>query len=107
WIAIVALVILGMFGASRLPGALRFLAAIAVAVAALALALLAGGAADEYLRPDRWSALLAGVGRGVEALPGVRVPYRGVDEWTRMVIGTGGTLLMVSGALLAFWPRRD
>jgi protein-glutamine gamma-glutamyltransferase len=105
-LGIVVLVILGLLGASRLPGGLRFLAAIAVAIAALALALLAGGAADEYLRPDRWSVLLTGVGRGVEALPGVRVPYRGVDEWTRLVIGTGGTLLMVLGALLAFWPRR-
>ena len=26
--------------------------------------------------------------------PGVRVPYRGLDEWTRLVIGVGGTLLV-------------
>ena len=32
----------------------RWLAATAVAVVAVALALLAGGLADEYLRPDRW-----------------------------------------------------
>ena len=78
-----------------------------VALAAIALALLAGGLADEYLRPDRWGALLSGAGRGVEALPGVRVPYRGVDEWTRLAIGAGGALLAVIAALLAFWPRRD
>ena len=35
----------------------------------------------------------SGVGRGIDALPGVRVPYRGVDEWTRLAIGAGGTLL--------------
>ena len=77
-----------------------------MAVAAVALALMAGGVADEDLRPDRWGELFAGVGRGFDALPGVRVPYRGLDEWVRIVIGAGGTLLAVVAALLAFWPRR-
>ena len=36
----------------------------------------------------------------------MRVPYRGIDEWTRLAIGAGGTLLAVLAALLAFWPRR-
>ena len=49
---------------------------------------------------------MAGAGRGIDALPGVRVPYRGLDEWTRAVIGMGGTLLIVLAGLLAFWPRR-
>ena len=105
-VGIVVLVVLGLLGAARLPGALRQIAAALVAIAAIALALLAGGLADEQLRPDRWSDLIGGVGRGIEALPGVRVPYRGLDEWVRMVIGTGGTLLAVVAALLAFWPRR-
>ena len=105
-VGIVALLVPALLGAARLDGPLRPLAAALAALGAIALALLAGGVADEYLRPDRWSALMAGVGRGIEALPGVRVPYRGLDEWTRTVIGTGGTLLMVVAALLAFWPRR-
>ncbi len=105
-VGIVVLVVLGLLGAARLPGALRQIAAALVAIAAIALALLAGGLADEQLRPDRWSDVIGGVGRGIEALPGVRVPYRGLDEWVRMVIGTGGTLLAVVAALLAFWPRR-
>jgi len=105
-VGVAALVILGLYGAGRLRGGLRPLAAAAVAVAGVALGLLAGGAADELLRPDRWSALLTGAGRGVEALPGVRVPYQGVDEWTRLVLGMGGTVLAVVAALLAFWPRR-
>ena len=33
------------------------------------------------------------LGRGIAALPGARVPYRGVDEWTRLVIALGGTVL--------------
>ncbi len=105
-VGIVALVIAGLLGAARLPGALRPAAATLVAVAAVALALMAGGIADEDLRPDRWSDLMGGVGRGIESLPGIRVPYRGLDEWTRTVIGAGGTLLAVVAALLAFWPRR-
>jgi transglutaminase-like putative cysteine protease len=105
-VGIVALVVLGLLGAARLPGAARPAAAALVALAAVALALLAGGVADEDLRPDRWSDLMGGVGRGIESLPGVRVPYRGLDEWTRTVMGAGGTLLAVLAALLAFWPRR-
>jgi protein-glutamine gamma-glutamyltransferase len=105
-VGLVVLVVLALLGAARLPGALRLVAATVVAVAAVAFALMAGGVADEDLRPDRWGELLAGVGRGIEALPGVRVPYRGLDEWVRTVIGAGGTLLAVVAALLAFWPRR-
>ena len=105
-VGLVALVILALSAAARLKPALRWIAAGVVGVAAVALALLAGGLADEYLRPDRWSSLLAGAGRGIDALPGVRVPYRGVDEWARLVIAAGGTLLAVLAALLAFWPRR-
>ncbi len=101
-----ALVVVALRGAARLPRALGWVAATTVALAAIALGLLAGGLADEYLRPDRWSELVSGAGRGLEALPGVRVPYRGVDEWTRLTIGVGGALLMVLAALLAFWPRR-
>jgi transglutaminase-like putative cysteine protease len=106
-VGIVILVVLGLVGAARLPGALRPVVATLIGVGAFALALLAGGVADEDLRPDRWGDLMAGIGRGVEALPGVRVPYRGLDEWTRVVLGTGGTMLAVVAALLAFWPRRD
>jgi protein-glutamine gamma-glutamyltransferase len=97
---------LGLIAAARLPGRWRTVAAISVALAALALALLGGGVADELLRPDGWGELSGGISRGIQALPGVRVPYRGLDQWTRIVIGLGGTMLVVVAALLAFWPRR-
>jgi transglutaminase-like putative cysteine protease len=108
WLGVVvgALAVLGLLGAGRLDGALRYVAAALVAVAAVALALLAGGAADEQLRPDHWSGLLSEIGRGMETLPGVRVPYRGVDEATRLTMGVGGTVLIAAAALLAFWPGR-
>jgi transglutaminase-like putative cysteine protease len=81
-------------------------AAVLVLVVVLALALLGGGVADELLRPDRWGELTSGIGRGIESLPGVRVPYRGVDAWTRTVIPLGGTVLVGAAGAVAFWPRR-
>jgi transglutaminase-like putative cysteine protease len=97
---------LGLLAAASLPGRARPVAATAVTVVAVALGLLAGGVADELLRPDEWGTLGGAIGRGIESLPGVRVPYRGVDEAIRLVIGLGGTLLTVAAALVAFWPRR-
>jgi transglutaminase-like putative cysteine protease len=96
----------GMLAAARLPFRAGQLAAVVVLIVTLALALLGGGVADELLRPDRWGELWSGIGRGIEALPGVRVPYRGVDEWTRTVIPLGGTVLVGVAGCLAFWPRR-
>ena len=101
-----AAAICGLVLAGRLPARARTPAAIAVAIGALGLALLGGGAADEQLLPDRWSELAAGIGRGISTLPGARVPYRGLEEWTRVVISLGGTVLAVLAALAAFWPRR-
>src|SRR5688500_13498976 len=98
--------ICGLLVAGRLPGRARTAAAVLVAIGALALALLAGGVADEQLLPSHWGELAAGIGRGIDALPGARVPYRGLDEWTRVVITLGGTVLAVAAALIAFWPRR-
>jgi transglutaminase-like putative cysteine protease len=101
-----AFAIAGLLLAGRLPGRARTPAAILVALAAFALALLAGGVADEMLLPANWGELAAQVGRGLSTLPGARVPYRGLDESTRLVIALGGTVLSVVAALVAFWPRR-
>ena len=106
-LGLVLLVVLALQLIARVRSAvLRGMAASTVALAAIAFALLAGGLADEYLRPEHWGELAAGVGRGIDALPGIRVPYRGVDDWVRLVLGAGGTLIAVIAALLAFWPRR-
>ena len=98
--------IVGLLVAARLPGRARITAAVLVALAAFALAVLGGGASDEQLLPSRWGELAAEIGRGISTLPGARVPYRGLDESTRLVIALGGTVLAVAAALLAFWPRR-
>ena len=101
-----AFAMFGLLAAGRLEDPRRTVASVLVAVIAFALALLGGGVADELLRPDRWGALSSGIARGIESLPGVRVPYRGVDEWTRTVIPLGGTVLVTAAAIAAFWPRR-
>jgi len=97
----------GVLAAGRLSGRVRLLALAAVAIVALALAMLAGSVPAELLRPARWGELADGINRGISALPGVRVPYRGTEPWIRTVIPLGGTVLMTLAALLAFWPRRE
>ncbi len=105
-VLVAAAAILGLLAAGLLHGRARIAAATLVSVGVFALALLAGGVADELLRPDRWGDLAAAIGRGLSALPGARVPYRGLDEWTRLVITLGGTVLATVAAIAAFWPRR-
>jgi transglutaminase-like putative cysteine protease len=108
WYAVGAalLAIAGLLGAARLRGALRWLAVAATALVTLALAFLAAGVPADLLRLSNWDALVSGIERGISALPGARVPYRGIDNWTRIVIPLGGTTLTVLAALIAFWPRR-
>ena len=101
------LAMLCLLASEQLRPRLRTLVAVAVALVSVGLAFLAAGVADELLRPDRWGTLAAGVSRGIDALPGARVPYRGIDEWTRIVLALGGTMLVALAALAAFWPRRE
>jgi protein-glutamine gamma-glutamyltransferase len=95
-----------LWAARRLPGRGPHAAGVGIAVVALLLAMLAGGIPRELLHPSHWSELASGISRGIQALPGVRVPYRGVDPWIRLVIPVGGTALVTVAALAAFWPRR-
>ena len=71
--------------------------------------LLAGRIADELLLPGGWSELAGGISRGISDLPGVRVPYRGLDEWVRTVIPLGGSALVAArraaGVLAAPRPK--
>ena len=94
-----------MLGAGRLEGRRRVLVAVASLIPLVALMLLAGRVADELLLPTRWEQLAEGIGRGIYDLPGVRVPYRGLDEWVRTVLALGGSALVLLAAVLAFWPR--
>jgi transglutaminase-like putative cysteine protease len=100
------LAVAAMYGAGRLDGRRRVLAAVGSIVPLTALMLLAGRVPDELIPPGGWSELAGGISRGISDLPGVRVPYRGLDEWVRTIIPLGGSALVLAAALLAFWPRR-
>ena len=58
---------------------------------------LAGRVANELLLPTNWGELEGGIARGISDLPGVRVPYRGLDQWVRTVIPLGGSLPRAAG----------
>ena len=76
-------------------------------LALLLTAIVAAGIPLRLLVPDAWDDLAAALADGIAAMPGVTVPYRGVDEWVRTSIMLGGTLITVVAALIAFWPERD
>jgi transglutaminase-like putative cysteine protease len=84
----------------------RVAATVLVAAVLLLVALAAAGVPD-LARPHSWDDVAAGIGQGLGAVPTVRVPYRGGEEWTRIVIVLGCVALLVVAALLAFVPRRD
>ncbi|MBE2315378.1 transglutaminase domain-containing protein [Solirubrobacter sp. CPCC 204708] len=98
-----AMLAAGRLGAARA----RTLAALGALVPIAALMLVAGRVADELVLPTGWTELAGGISRAVEDLPGVRVPYRGLDEWVRTAIPLGGSALVALAAVLAFWPRRS
>ncbi|WP_354702269.1 transglutaminaseTgpA domain-containing protein [Paraconexibacter sp. AEG42_29] len=68
-------------------------------------ALLVSGIDPSLLKPRQWDDLAGGIGNGIGAVPDLRVPYRGDDEWIRSTIGLGGTLLLVLAAVCCFHGR--
>jgi hypothetical protein len=89
------------------PDRRRRLMLAAVTLALLVLALLTAGVPPRLLGPRAWDDLVSGIVDGISSTPGITVPYRGVDEWVRIAILSGGTALLALAALLAFWPRRS
>jgi hypothetical protein len=84
----------------------RRVTATAVSIALLLLALITAGVPLWMLWPKGWDDLVSGMVQGISSTPGITVPYRGLDDWVRISIISGGTALLALGALLAFWPRR-
>ena len=80
-------------------------AAVLVAIAALAMLPLAGVPLTWVLHA-RIAVTASAIGEGLSALPGVLVPYAGVDQWVRLVIALGaGVLLIDAAAMVALAPR--
>ncbi len=93
---------------ARAPGRTARIAAVAlVAIGLLLAALAAAGLPADLARPRSWDDLAGGIAQGLGAVPNVRVPYAGADEWTRLVIVLGCGTLVGLATLLAFAPRRD
>ena len=90
----------------RLPRLARGAVLALAGVGALTGALLLAGVPLRLLDPEFWGELFSGLGQGISALPGLSVPYRGVDEWNRIAMLLGGTALAVGGPLVAGWPAR-
>jgi transglutaminase-like putative cysteine protease len=88
------------------PDWLRRTIAIGVTVVLFVVALLCAGAPLHTVWPRGWDELIDGMWQGISTTPGITVPYRGLDEWVRTAILSGGTALVELAALLAFWPRR-
>ncbi len=86
------------------PWRRRGLAAGAVALGLAIAALLTAGFEARLLGPAAWGELSSDVIDAIVALPGVRVPYRGVDATIRSTILLGGTALLAIGAVAALWP---
>jgi hypothetical protein len=86
---------------------LRVPAAVLAAALGLVLAALAAGLEPRLLAPAHWQDLGNGVGRGLEALSGVTLPYTGVDPWPDDTLRLGGALLVALAAVLASWPRAE
>jgi transglutaminase-like putative cysteine protease len=89
--------------ASR-PAPARWAAHAAVGVTGVLGALLLAGVPVSMLAPAHWDDLARGLRDGIAALPGLAVPYRGVEEWNRIALLLGGTLLAVVGPLVACRP---
>lgn len=106
------MVVVAVLGALALlsvpPGAgrvRRIAVTSGVSVVVLALALLSAGVSLRLLVPDAWDDLFDGMVQGIGSTPGIRVPYRGLDEWLRIAMLSGGTALIGLAALIGFWPR--
>ena len=84
----------------------RRITAIAVTIALLVMALITAGVPVRLLGPKAWDDLFGNMADGIGSTPGITVPYRGLDDWVRISIVSGGTALVALAAILAFWPRR-
>ncbi len=76
-----------------------------LALIAILAAFPIAGVPLEWTIHLRVSVTADGIGQGLSALPGILVPYSGINEWVRTVILLGAAVLLLDAALLlAFAP---
>ncbi len=97
-----ALAAIGRIGSRRARWALG---AAATAVALL-LGMVVVGLPARMLLPDNWADLTDELGRSLDGIAAVPVPYDGADTWTRLAFLLTAPLVLAIAAWAAFWPRR-
>jgi hypothetical protein len=76
-----------------------------LALLAVLLAFPIAGIPVSWIIHLRVAVTADGISQGLSALPGILVPYSGVNEWARVVMLLGAAVLLLDGAmLLAFAP---
>jgi transglutaminase-like putative cysteine protease len=76
-----------------------------LALLAVLLAFPVAGIPIAWLIHLRVAVTADGISQGLSALPGILVPYSGVNEWARVVMLLGAAVLLLdAGLLLAFAP---
>lgn len=76
-----------------------------LALIAIVAAFPIAGVPLEWITHLRVSLTADGIGQGLSVLPGILVPYAGINEWVRTVILLGAAILLLDAALLlAFAP---
>jgi hypothetical protein len=84
----------------------RWALAAGATVAAVSFAMVVVGLPARLLLPGHWDELGSNVGRSLDGVADVPVPYAGADVWTRLVILLAGPLVVGLAAFAAFWPTR-
>ncbi len=93
-----ALVLLARRRPLPLAGAVLFGAALALAASGLDL---------RYLEPKHLDELGDGLGRGIDALNTVRLPYLGKEPWVLTTVQLSGAAFCWAAALLTAWPTEN
>jgi Transglutaminase-like superfamily/TgpA N-terminal domain len=81
-------------------------AALALAVAVVIVVFPVTGIPLSWVRHVRIAVIADGIGQGLSALPGVLLPYAGINQWVRVVVLLGAAVLLLDSAfVLTFAPR--
>jgi transglutaminase-like putative cysteine protease len=97
---------LGAAGALAVAWAGRRWVTAAVVVVLVPLGLLVAGASVREVLPGGWDGLASRIGDGLNALPGIQIPYASADASVRLVLLGGGVALVVVALVAAAAPRR-
>jgi protein-glutamine gamma-glutamyltransferase len=92
--------------AGAAPGRTRWALGTTALVVAVCLGCVVVGLPARLLLPAHWDELGHNVGRSLNGLGDVPVPYAGADVWTRLVILLAAPLAVALAAFAAFWPTR-